>query len=370
MKFNIPVSSPLIGEEEAQAVYEVVKGGWVSMGETVSKFESEFAEYVGAKHAISTINGTAALHLAVLAAEIKEGDEVLVPDITFISTANTVMYERAEAIIIECDELTYNLSLEDAKKRITDKTKVIIPVDMNGLPVDYDAVFAFARDNGLKVISDSAESLGAEYKDQKVGSLAWLHIFSFFPNKNMTTGEGGMVTTSDDDSAKLIRELRNQGQDYRYNHIHLGFNYRMTNVTAAIGRVQLKRLNSIWDKKNNIAAKYAQAFSNEKCFSAPHIPDYVSKPSWYMYPIKVEEHIDRDKVVYELAARGIDTRLSFPPIHIQPYYMKKFGYTESTYPLSYKAWKSKIDLPIGPTLTDEEQDYVIDNVIDVINKLS
>lgn len=370
MKYNIPISSPLIGEQEAKAVYDVVKSGWISMGDTVRQFEDEFAEYVGAKHAVAVVNGTAALHLAVLAAGIGDGDEVLVPDITFISTANTVLYEKAKATLVECDHKTYNLSLQDAEQRVNANTKAIIPVDMNGLPVDYDKVSDFARKHGLILISDSAESLGAEYKNKKVGALTPLHIFSFFPNKNITTGEGGMITTDDDHLARVLKTLRNQGQDYRYNHIQLGFNYRMTNVTAAIGRVQLKRVDEIWRRKNETAMRYNQAFDGLNGISAPHIPGYVTKHSWYMYAINLDEGIDRDKVVHDLFERGIDTRLSFPPIHIQPYYVKRFGYENNSYPLSFDAWSRKIDLPIGPTLSLEEQDYVIENVIDIVKKRS
>jgi perosamine synthetase len=366
---NIPLANPYLGEEEAKSVYEVVKSGWLSMGKRVEEFESEFARYVGAGHAIAANSGTTALHLALISSGIEEGDEVLIPTITFISTANVVMYERAIPVLVECDPKTYNISLEDAEKRITGKTKAIIAVDMNGMPVDYDHLLAFAEEKSLIVIADSAESLGAVYKGRKVGSIAPLHIFSFFPNKNITTGEGGMVTTDDDEKAVIIQQLRNQGQDYRYHHIHLGYNYRMTDIPAAIGIEQLKRVEFILNEKNKIAERYSEAFRESTDISPPFVPEYVNRHAWYMYAVSLKEGLDRDRVVSELKSKGIDTRLSFPPIHIQPYYQKRFGYKNDSYPTSYKAWNQLIDLPMWVGLTVEDQNYIIENLKNIVKKI-
>ena len=366
---NIPVANPCIGEEEAKAVYDVVRLGWVSMGEKVEEFEHDFAQHVGTKHAVATNNGTSALHIALIASGIKSGDEVLIPSITFISTANVVLYERAVPILVECDPKTYNISLEDAEKRLTQKTKAIIPVDMNGMPVDYDEVLGFAEKHGLTIIADSAESLGAAYKGNKIGCIAPVHTFSFFPNKNITTGEGGMVTTDDDDKALLMRQLMNQGQDYRYNHIHLGYNYRMTNVPAAMGIEQLKRVEFILKEKEKIVEIYKNAFIDDPGISPPFVPDYVDRHSWYMYAISLRDELNRDQVVSDLKSRGIDTRLSFPPIHIQPYYQKQFGYSNDSYPVSYRAWKQLIDLPIWAGLTVDDQTYVINNLKEIVREM-
>lgn len=366
---NIPVANPFIREEEAKAVYEVVKSGWVSMGQKVKEFEDAFAEYVGAKHAIATNNGTTALHLALIAAGIREGDEVLVPDITFISTANVVLYERAVPVLVECDSKTYNISLEDAERRLSNKTKAIIAVDMNGLPVDYDLVLAFAKRHGLKIIADSAESLGAIYKGKKIGSIAPVHIFSFFPNKNITTGEGGMITTDDNEKAVLLSQLRDQGQDYRYHHIHLGYNYRMPNIPAALGIEQLKRVEFILSEKEKIVERYNKAFKDDPNISPPYVPDFADRHSWYMYAVSLREGLNRGRVLSELKTRGIDTRLSFPPIHIQPYYQKKFGYKDDSLAISFKAWKQLIDLPIWVGLTIDDQNYVIENLKDIVRNI-
>lgn len=367
---KVALANPYIGEEEAKAAYDIIQDGWISMGQKVFDFEKMFAKYVGAKHAIAMNNGTSALHLAIIASGIKDGDEVLVPDITFISTSNAVLFERATPVIVECNPLTYNINLEDAQKRVTEKTKAIIPVDMNGMPVDYDAILEFANKNSIKVIADSAESLGAVYKSQRTGSLAPTNIFSFFPNKNITTGEGGMLTTDEDGLAEHVRQLRNQGQDFRYHHIFLGYNYRMNNIAAAIGIEQLKKVDQIIEEKQRIAECYNQAFQNDELISPPYVPEYVDQHSWYMYAISLKEGIDRRLVVNELKAAGIDTRLSFPPIHTQPYYQERFGYTDNAYPISLKAWRQKIDLPIWCGLTEEDQNYVILNLKEITKKLS
>jgi dTDP-4-amino-4,6-dideoxygalactose transaminase len=365
---QVDLSNPYIGKEEATAVYNIVKDGWISMGQKVMEFENMFADFVGVKHAIAMNNGTSALHLAVIASGIKEGDEVLVPDITFISTANVVLFERAIPVLVECDPDTYNIDLEDAQKRITDRTKAIIPVDMNGMPVDYDTVAAFAKQNDIQVIADSAESLGAVYKGSKTGGFAPTNIFSFFPNKNLTTGEGGMLTTNDDDLAEYVRQLRNQGQDYRYHHIHLGYNYRMNNIAAVIGIEQLKKIEKIINEKQKIAQRYNDAFQDDDYISAPFVPDYVDQHSWYMYAVSLGEGIDRDGVAAELKNMGVDTRLSFPPIHTQPYYQQLFGYDDVTFPASLKAWQKKIDLPIWCGLTKEDQNYVISCIKKITRK--
>jgi len=369
-KPQIPVASPFIGKEEAQAVYDVVNSGWISMGKKVEVFERKFSEYVGADHAIAVNNGTSALHLSLIAMGIKEGDEVLVPDITFISTANAVLYERAKPVIVECDPKTYNISLDDAEKRITKKTKAIIPVDMNGMPVNYDEILEFADDHGLMVIADSAESVGAVYNGRKPGAIAPIHMFSFFPNKNITTGEGGMITTNDDILADKIRKLRNQGQDYRYHHVLLGYNYRMVDILAVIGIEQLKKINRIIIEKEKIAKRYTNAFRNDPIISPPILPDYVNQHSWYMYAVSLHEKIDRDLVVEMLKEKRIDTRLSFPPIHLQPYYQEQFGYNDNSFPISLKAWQQLIDLPIWVGLSIEDQNYVIDSLKEIIKKMT
>jgi len=355
----IPVANTFIGEEEAKAAYAVVKSGWISMGEEVKSFEKEFAAMVGAKHALAVNNGTAALHVILAALGIGPGDEVIVPTQTFISTANAVIYQGARPVLCETDPRTYNITPEAIEAVFTPRTKAIIPVDMNGMPMDYDAILAFAKKHGLKVIADSAESLGGTYKGRKVGSIAPVHMFSFFPNKNISTGEGGMITTEDDSLAASMRMILNQGQDYRYHHVVLGYNYRMTNIQAAIGREQLKKLAHVIREKQAIAKRYDNAFQSCRNISRPYLPPYVTQHAWYMYPVTLNKSLGRDDIVEKLTKENIQTRLSFPPIHIQPYYQGAFGYKDSDLPVSLSAWRQLIDIPIWVGLGPERQDFVI-----------
>lgn len=369
MKYKelIPVANTFIGEEEAKAAYDVIKSGWLSSGPKVREFEENFAKEVKAKHAIAVNSGTSALHVALAALGIKQGDEVIVPSLTFISTANAVLYQNAKPVLSECDPKTYNMTSEELERRITKKTKAIIPVDMNGMPVDYDAILEVAEKYSIDVIADSAESLGAAYKNRKIGSISPISIFSFFPNKNVTTGEGGMITVEDDKIAEKMRKILNQGQDYRYNHTILGYNYRMTNFQGAVGIEQLKKLQYVIKEKERIAKKYNKAFEDCKNISAPFIPDYVTQHAWYMYTISVKG-INRENIVKELREKNIETRLSFPPVHTQPLYQKMFGYTNDSLPISYNAWCNLINIPIWANIGDEKQEYVINTLIDLCEK--
>jgi len=358
IKKRIPVATPIFTEAEAQAVSEVMRSGWLTMGAKVAEFEEAFAEFTGARHAIAMFNGTVTLHAALAALGVGPGDEVIVPTLTYISTANVVLYQGAELRLCECDPLTYNVRVEDLERVVTPRTKAIITVDMNGMPVDYDPIVQFARDRGIALIGDSAESLGSLYRGRPVGTQALIHSFSFFGNKNITTGEGGMITTDDEGLAAELRILRNQGQSVRYHHTHLGFNYRMTELQAAIGIVQLQSLHSRLQEKRRVVEGYTRHFAGSQWLSLPVVPDYVDQHGWYMYAPAFAETVDRDEVVKSLGEAGIETRVSFPPVHIQPYYVERFGYKIGDFPVSLDAWSHLINLPISPNLTAEEIDYV------------
>lgn len=363
----IPVANVLTEEEDARAVYDVVKSGWISKGKKVNEFEANFAEAVGAESAIAVSSGTAALHTILAGLGIKPGDEVILPSLTFISTANAVLYQGATPILVECLPETFNTSPEIIEAAITEKTKAIIPVDMNGMPVDYDAILELGRRNKIPVISDSAESLGAIYKGNVIGGNAEIHMFSFFPNKAVTTSEGGMITTSDKALEDRMRKIMNQGQDGRYNHVLLGYNYRMNDILAALGIVQLGRLEELMNSKKKIVAQYTEYLQNVEGIELPYLPEYVDRHSWYMYAIKVDENI-RDRVVDYLKENNIDTRLSFPPIHIQKYYQDKFEYTNESLPVSYHTWKRLINLPIWPGLSKNQIEYVASKTIEAVRK--
>lgn len=365
---RIPVASPLFTDEEAKAVYDCMKSGWITMGPNVQRFESEFAKYVGSKHAVAMCNGTATLHVALASLGIGPGDEVIVPTLTYISTANVVLYQGAKLVLCECDPLTFNIRREDLEKVITSRTKAVISVDMNGLPVDYDDILNLLKEYNIPLVSDSAESLGALYKSRNIGSQADIHSFSFFGNKNVTTGEGGMLTTNNDKFAELFRILRNQGQSSRYNHTHLGFNYRMTDLQAAVGRIQLSTLNDRVKLKNNIVSLYNSQFSSCEMISIPFIPQYVEQHAWYMYTISFNQAVNRDAVISILEEDGIETRTSFYPVHVQPYYSGKYSFQPNDFPISLKAWSSLLNLPISPDLTPLQIDYIIKSTINAASK--
>lgn len=368
-KEKIPVANTVVGEEEAKAVYEVVKSGWLSMGRKVAEFEEEFAQQVSSRHAVSVNSGTAALHTVLSALNIGKGEEVIIPSLTFISTANVVLYQGATPVLAECNPLTYAIEADEVRRLITERTKAIIPVDMNGMPCDYDELLKVEDEYHLPIIWDSAESLGALYKNRKVGSIGKIHCFSFFPNKNITTGEGGMICLEDERLYELMCRIRNQGQERRYHHTHLGYNYRMTEMQAALGICQLKRLEATVDAKNTIAAYYNRELDKIPGISLPEVPSYVTRHSWYMYTISVDESL-RDEVVKKLHERNIETRLSFPPVHIQPYYQRRFNYSDQSLPVTSASWSRLINIPIWSGMGKERQDFIIDSLETIMKEVN
>ena len=363
----IPIACPRIKEEEARAVYDVVKSGWISMGKKVKEFEAMACEYTGAKHAIAMNNGTSTLHALLTVLEIGPGDEVILPSLTYISSANVVLYLGATPVLCENDPKTFNVTPDHIEAKITAQTKAFMTVDLKGLPVDFDAFNILSEKTGIPYISDSAESYGAIYKGNKVGTQAFAHSFSFFANKNITTGEGGMVVTNDDYLAKILKIVRNQGQEGRYNHTWLGHNYRMTDVLAAIGIEQLKRIDTILDEKVILVQRYTEAFREVDGIHPPYVPSYVDRPSWYMYSITVDEKI-RDPLIQHLTEKNIDTRLSFPPVHIQAYYCNTFGYKPEDYPIAWHSFKTFLDIPIWAGMGYSNQEFIINQVSSFISQ--
>jgi|TARA_B100000315_G_scaffold257248_1_gene305487 perosamine synthetase len=363
----IPVANVVTSENDAQTVYDVVKSGWISKGKKVEAFEALFAETVRAEQAVAVNSGTSALHTVLAAMDIGPGDEVILPSLTFISTANVVLYQGATPVLVECEPKTYNVSRANIEKAITSKTKAIIPVDMNGMPIDYDEILKIEDKHGIPIIADSAESLGAIYKDEKVGSIAGIHCFSFFPNKAITTGEGGMITTSNGLLSDKMRKILNQGQDERYHHVVLGYNYRMNDIQAALGIEQIGRLGWIMSEKKRIVESYQKRLSGNREIELPTVPNFVDQHSWYMFAVQVDERI-RDDIVKYLDDHQIQTRLSFPPVHIQPYYQKRFGYTNDSFPVSYRTWKRLINLPVWPGLSANQIEYITETLTEAVPK--
>ncbi len=363
---NIPVANPQVGIAEAQAVYDVIMSGWVSMGPKVQQFEKLLADYAGAKYAVAMNNGTSTLQACLVALDIGEGDEVIVPTLSYISSANTILFQNATPVFCDSDPDLFNATVEHVREKISPRTRAIMTVDMKGLPVDYEAFAKLSAETGIPIVSDSAESFGALYKGKKIGTQALLHSFSFFANKNLTTGEGGVVLTDDAGLYEKLKIIRNQGQEGRYHHTLLGNNFRMTDVQAAIGIEQLKKLDKNIGGKAKIARQYDEIFSDAGSVVGPKMPPYACNPSWYLYTVKVDANI-RDKVIDHLNNCGIETRLSFPPIHAQPLYRELFDEKDSKFPGAIRAFDEFLDIPIWFGMSEKQVNTVASEILSVIN---
>jgi len=346
----IPIAKPQIGQEEIDGVISVLRSGTIAEGPKVKEFEEAFAKYVGVSHAIAVNSGTAALHVALLAKGIGRGDEVITTPFTFIATANSILFTGAKPIFADIDETTYNIDTNDLQKKITKKTKAIIPVDLYGHPAEMGAIMDIARDRGLEVIEDACQAHGAEYAGKKAGSFD-VGCFSFYPTKNMTTSEGGMITTDDKGLVEKAMALRSHGSKVRYYHETLGFNLRMTDIGAAIGLAQLKKLD-VFTEKRIMNAGYL----NEMLGDIPGIVTPVTQPGckhvFHQYTIRVTEEygMSRDNLVKKLNAAGVSTGVYYPlPVHKQPYYLS-LGYDES-HPVAERISGQVLSLPVHPSLS-------------------
>jgi perosamine synthetase len=361
------VAEPDIGEEELRNVVEAVKSGWISSkGKFIEKFEREFANYIGMKYGVAVSNGTVALHLALAALGIGPGDEVIVPDLTFVATINAVLYTGARPVIVDIHPEYWCMDPDKVEKAITPKTKVIIPVHLYGHPCDMDPIMEIASRNNLYIVEDAAEAHGAEYKGRKVGSFGYISCFSFYGNKIITTGEGGMVLTNDDELAEKIRILRDHGMnpEKRYWHEVIGFNYRMTNLQAAIGVAQLSKIDKFIEKKRRIAKIYAEELSSiPGIILHPEMP--WAKNVYWLYSILIDLNkakISRDELSKRLEKEGIETRKFFYPLHEMPIYAK---YGVYSYPVATTISRQGLNLPSGTKLTEEDVRFIAQKIKEI-----
>jgi len=362
---RVPLAEPDLSGREAEYVLECVKTGWISgKGKFVSRFEEEFAAYLGVEHAVAVCNGTAALHLAVRALDIGPGDEVIVPTFTMIACANAIRYVGARPVFVDSEPRTWNLDPRQVEEKITDRTKAIMAVHIYGHPADMGPILELAEEHGLYVIEDAAEAHGAEYKGRKVGTFGHLACFSFYANKIITTGEGGMVVTDDAELAERLRRLRDQGYNVEFRkwliHDVVGYNYRMTNLQAAIGLAQLERVEELVEKRRRNASLYSSLLRGLPGITLPPEEPWAKNVFW-MYTILVDERafgLGRDDLMRELEARGVDSRATFCPIHLQPPYRAEYGHER--YPVAEDLGRRGLNLPSGNTLTEEQIRYVAD----------
>jgi perosamine synthetase len=395
---NIPMSSPELTETEMRAVTKTLFTGRLSLGPQLEAFEKAMASYVDSKYAIGVNSGTAGLHLAVLAAGVGEKDLVMTTPFSFIASANVILYERAIPIFVDVDSKTGNINPELIAEALDDlngvsenasrwlpralrggplsiaprKIKAILPVHAFGQPADMDSILALASQFDVTIIEDACEALGSEYKNRKVGSRAHCGVFAFYPNKQITTGEGGMIVTDDGEWDGLFRSLRNQGRDIFdawLNHSRLGYNYRLDEMSAALGAAQMSRIEELLTKREKVASWYNARLKGADGVKIPYVAPSTTRMSWFVYVIQLDAKINRCEVMNELESKGIPSRPYFSPIHLQPFYMKKFGYKKGDFPVTEYLGEVSLALPFSGLMTETQVDYVCGHLIKILHKL-
>jgi perosamine synthetase len=375
------MSSPDLGEEERRAVMEVLDTPVLSMGPQVEAFEKAFTSYTGLGHAVAVNSGTAGLHLCVRAASIGPGDLVITTPFSFVASANVLLFENAVPVFVDVNPLTGNIdpaqvaqaaqdlqSIQNAKKWLprrgcnsSGRLKAILGVDVFGQPADWDLIGEVAKSFDLKIIEDSCEALGAGYKGRKAGTLGDTGVFAFYPNKQITTGEGGMIVTDDLKAAQLMRALRNQGRapgDTWLDHTYLGYNYRLDEMSAALGKAQMIRLEELVQKREQVAAWYGERLAEIPGVGAPVTCENTTRMSWFVYVVRFTAEYDRDTLAKRLEARGIPVRPYFLPIHLQPYMVERFGYREGDFPVTENLGRHGLALPFSGVMTEEQVEFV------------
>ena len=373
---------PFISEEEVDEIVDTVRSGWISMGPKTIRFENSFSEYIGVNKSVAVSSWTAAGHLSLEAFGINEGDEVIVPTMTFPATAEIVCYFKAKPVIVDVDEDTLNMSLDAVEKAISPKTKAIIPVHYGGQPCDLDEIHEIAKKHNLKVLEDAAHSLPAKYKGKTIGTISDVTCFSFYATKTLSTGEGGMICTNDEEIAERVKIMRLHGINrdawkrytesgsWYYEVVAPGYKYNFTDLQASLGLPQLKKVNAMWDSRKRIAAKYTEALKDLDMIQLHTIkPDRDS--SWHLFPVRL--YLDRlvknrAQIINELREKNVGVGVHFMPVHQHLYYSETFNLSDADYPVASAAFPRLMSLPIYPGMTDENVDKVIDIIVDTLNK--
>jgi len=392
-ELSVTMSSPDITAAEIEAVTGVLQTPYLSIGPRIAEFEERFAAYVGARHAVAVSSGTAGLHLCVIAAGVGEGDLVITTPFSFVASTNVILYERAIPVFVDIDPKTLNIDpvkvraevekLEREKgekgkrERGNGRVKAILPVHAFGQPAGMDPLLDVAREYNLAVIEDACEALGAEYKGRRIGSsppfspFPFSTVFAFYPNKQITTGEGGMIVTDREDWDALFRSLRNQGRDVFdawLNHTRLGYNYRLDEMSAALGLAQLGRIEELLSKRERVAGWYNERLKDVEGVQVPYIAPTTTRMSWFVYVIRLASEINRNAVMAALEERGIPSRPYFTPIHLQPFYRERFGYRAGDFPVTEAVAHSVLALPFSSVMTEEQVDYVCEHLVTVVRE--
>jgi len=379
---KIPMSSPDIGQEERDAVLNVLNTNYLSMGPYIREFEQAICDYAGVKHAIGVNSGTSGLHLCVRAAGISEGDYVLTTPFSFVASTNVALFERATPIFVDVEERTGNINVEQLTQAAADlkaggeraarwlprknapvngQLKAILPVDVFGQPPNMDPILDLAKEFDLTVIEDSCEALGGEYKGRKAGTLGDFGVFAFYPNKQITVGEGGMIVTNDDAAADMMRSLRNQGRavgDTWLQHTMLGYNYRLDEMSAALGAVQMRRLPKLLEKRAMVAGWYEDGLAGLDAIDLPWLSPECTDVSWFVYVVRLKAEYDRTEVAAALEAFGVPIRSYFTPIHTMPYMVEMFGYQEGDFPVTEMLGRQNMAIPFSGQMTHAQVNQV------------
>jgi dTDP-4-amino-4,6-dideoxygalactose transaminase len=364
---EIPLSRPWLDEREEELVLEVLRSGRLSLGPWIDRFEEQVAERVGAPYAAALSSGTAGLHLLCKIAGLEAGDEVITSPLSFVSSANCFILEGATPVFADVDPVTLNLDPAAVEAAITERTRAIVAVDMFGLPCELDELEEIADRHGLTLIEDACESLGAEYRGRPLGAHGSSAVFAFYPNKQMATGEGGVVTTHSEEEWQLLRSLRNQGRSYDggggwFHHVRLGLNYRWTDVQAAIGLAQLEKLDRILELREAASRRYAELLEDVAGVEAPSGGDADHKRSWFVYVVKLDARLDRAAVMDALRRKGIATAEYVPCIHLQPYMRERYGFGPGLCPVAEDTSSRTLALPFFTQIDAADQHRVVEVV--------
>jgi perosamine synthetase len=359
----IPLARPLLDEREEELVLEVLRSGRLSLGPTIDRFEELLADRIGAPYVAAVSSGTAGLHLLARSAGLGPGDEAITSPISFASSANCFIFEGAEPVFADVDPRTLNLDPAALEAAITERTKAVVAVDMFGYPCELDEIRSICDRRGLALIEDAAEALGAEYRGAPIGSHGPSGVFGFYPNKQLATGEGGVVFTHSEEEWQLVRSLRNQGRDYEggawFHHVRLGYNYRWTDVQAAMGIGQLEKLDRLLAMRAAVAERYGRLLEGMEVEQLC-ADDAEHRRSWFVYVVALPRGTDRGRVIEELRAQGIGSADYVPCVHLQPYMRERYGFAEGTCPVAEDVASRTLALPFYPQLEAEDQERVVE----------
>jgi perosamine synthetase len=367
---QLPLAQPDIGPLEVELVTQVLAGDTLAMGPFTEEFESRLAALVGRRHGIAVSSGTAGLHLAVRALGIGPGDEVVTTPFSFVASANCLLFEGATPVFADIEEETLGIDPASAEAAMTPRTRALLPVHVFGNPCRIGELSELATARGIELIEDSCEALGTSLRGRQLGSFGEASVFAFYPNKQITTGEGGMLVTDADDLAETLRSLRNQGRDADgtwLRHVQLGYNYRLDEMSAALGVAQLRRLDELQAGRRRVVAAYRKRLGGLPWLRLPE-PMPGAEVDWFVYVIRLDPRIDRDRLIGQLAERGVPGRPYFSPIHLQPFYRERFGFSPGDFPVTERVAASTLAIPFSSRLADDDIDQVCEALVEAVRE--